>query len=149
MQEATENEICKPGPCFVQLFFHGHAALSQPHNCNEVAGSCTSFDHRSPGWMSHFLISLPATESDAGAKEWLRELRAKVFPQSLGTSYQNIPDFDLAACRKWVPQFFPNASTYSRLQKVKCRYNGINMFSFPAIDEMTVEINDDICRCAY
>ncbi|KAF4649852.1 hypothetical protein FOL47_001679, partial [Perkinsus chesapeaki] len=149
MQKATEEEVCKRGPCIIQLFFHGHAALSQPHNCNEVAGSCTSFDHRSPGWMSHFLIYLPDTEADVGVKRWLRELYNKVFPQSLGTSYQNINDLDLAAGRKWVPQYFPNEFTFPRLQRVKCRYNRIDMFSFPAIDKMTVEINDNVCGCNY
>ncbi|KAF4659644.1 hypothetical protein FOL47_007499 [Perkinsus chesapeaki] len=147
METATTDEACHPGPCTIQLYFHGHAALSQPRDCNEAGGSCTAFDHRSAGWWSQMLINWSENEPDVSSKlRWLKSLYQNVFPRSSKTAYQNLIDIDLADGRKWVAQYFPNAATYPRLQKVKCRYNAINMFTFPAIDKMVVEISDGICR---
>ncbi|EER01660.1 hypothetical protein Pmar_PMAR008239, partial [Perkinsus marinus ATCC 50983] len=82
----------------------------------------------------------------AAKLEWIQNPYDAVFPASLGTSNQNCVDLDLAEGRKWIDQFFPNAETYRRLQQVKCRYNAVDMFNFPAIDLMTIDIDDSICE---
>ncbi|KAF4663301.1 hypothetical protein FOL47_005824 [Perkinsus chesapeaki] len=147
LAQAHVDPLCRsPGDCVTLLDFYGHAMSVEPDECNGTHGKCTSFDHRTPGWHMQMLSIWEEGEPTPTDKlQWLQESYEAVLPGSLGTAYQNYIDSDLAEGRQWVNQYFPDADTYPRLQQVKCKYNGIDMYNFYAIDLMTVDIDDEIC----
>ncbi|KAF4686866.1 hypothetical protein FOZ60_004745 [Perkinsus olseni] len=148
LAEAAVDPVChSPRDCAILLDFCGHAMAREPDDCDQTAGKCTSFDHRAPGWHMQILVFWEKDKATPiGKLEWLRKTYDSAFPGSLGTAYQNYIDSDLADGRKWISQYFPNVDTYPRLQQVKCRYNAIDMFNFEAVDLMTINIHDSICR---
>ncbi|KAF4720571.1 hypothetical protein FOZ62_030305 [Perkinsus olseni] len=148
LTEAVMNPLCtSPTDCIPLLHFQGQALVEEPQDCDQSAGKCTSFDHRTPGWLLEMFTSWERDDSAPADKlEWLQETYDSVFPGSLGTANQNCIDSDLAEGREWIGQYFPNADTYPRLQQAKCRYNAIDMFNFEAVDLMTIDIDDSICR---
>ncbi|EER07809.1 hypothetical protein Pmar_PMAR022016 [Perkinsus marinus ATCC 50983] len=147
LAEASVDPVCQnAGDCVMLLDFYGHAMSEEPEDCDPSAGKCTSFDHRTPGWHLQMLAIWDRDEPTPTDKlAWIQQTYDSVFPVSLGEAFQNYIDSDLAEGREWISQYFPNADTYPRLQQVKCRYNGIDMFNFAAIDLMTIDIDDDIC----
>ncbi|EER15565.1 hypothetical protein Pmar_PMAR016250 [Perkinsus marinus ATCC 50983] len=147
LAQASVDPVCQnAGDCVMLLDFYGHAMSEEPEDCDPSAGKCTSFDHRTPGWHLQMLAIWDKDEPTPTDKlAWIQQTYDSVFPVSLGEAFQNYIDSDLAEGREWISQYFPNADTYPRLQQVKCRYNGIDMFNFAAIDLMTIDIDDDIC----
>ncbi|KAF4676806.1 hypothetical protein FOZ60_000518 [Perkinsus olseni] len=147
LAEAAVDPVCQsPRDCVILLDFYGHAMSEEPDDCDQTAGKCTSFDHRTPGWHMQTLVYWEKDKATPIDKlEWLQKTYDSVFPGSLGTAYQNCIDSDLSDGRKWIGQYFPNPDTYPRLQQAKCRYNAIDMFNFEAVDLMTIDIDDSIC----
>ncbi|KAF4755608.1 hypothetical protein FOZ63_025022 [Perkinsus olseni] len=147
LTESSAKSVCSsPVDCTIFIDFYGHAMSEEPEDCDQGAGKCTSFDHRSSGWLVQMITAWGKDEEAPADKlEWLQNTYDSVFPGSLGTAYQNYIDSDLAEGREWIGQYFPNADTYPRLQQAKCRYNAIDMFNFEAVDLMTIDIDDSIC----
>ncbi|KAF4660289.1 hypothetical protein FOZ61_004116 [Perkinsus olseni] len=147
MAELSLDPICRWNTeCVLQFDFYGHAMSEEPQDCDPSQGKCTAFDHRISGWHLQMIASWYSGEAVSEARiEWLHKAYDTVLPVSLNQAYQNYIDSDLSNNYEWIQQYFPSASTYPRLQQVKCKYNSIDMFSFSPIEDMTIQIDDKIC----
>ncbi|KAF4738038.1 hypothetical protein FOZ62_021586, partial [Perkinsus olseni] len=85
LAEAAVDPACQsPGDCVILLDFYGHAMSEEPEDCDQSAGKCTSFDHRTPGWHMQMLAIWDRDEETPTDKlEWLQNTYDSVFPGSL------------------------------------------------------------------
>ncbi|KAF4663565.1 hypothetical protein FOL47_005684 [Perkinsus chesapeaki] len=148
MAELSLDPICKWNTdCVLQFDFYGHAMAEEPKDCDAHSGrKCTAFDHRVDGWHLQMIASWYPDQAPPQERiQWLHKAYSTVLPVSLHQAYQNYIDSDLSTDFEWIDQYFPNSETYARLQQVKCKYNSIDMFAFPSIKNMTIQIDDEIC----
>lgn len=92
---------------------------------NRITPDATAFVHRRELFSIQYYASIANAAGDASAMAWLRGFRAAMRPFTSGFAYQNYIDADLA---DWERAYY--GSNYSRLRRVKSKYDPDNVFRF-------------------
>lgn len=140
------NADCRSYGCFQYVLPYTHQMLEEPTDCLPDPGrKCTSFDHRQRGFsIEHGFLLGRNGDPSIVAMPWVRNLSEIVRSFSIGTKYQNYVESTMTR-DEWIPRYFPRNGTYEKLQRVKCEYNSINMFSFAKISNFTIGMDGTDC----
>ncbi|EER05347.1 hypothetical protein Pmar_PMAR029511 [Perkinsus marinus ATCC 50983] len=137
------GKTCASKGCYQYVLPYTHQMLEEPTDClDSSGGKCTSFDHRQKGFsIEHGMFLLPGEDPSKVVEPWMANMSDTVRPFSTDTKYQNYIESTMTR-DEWIPRYFPHNGTYERLQAVKCKYNGIDMFDFRRITNFTIDLND-------